>query len=232
MADGRLFETLATFASDLTRDFDVTEMLFELSEAAVSVLDAEAAGVSLAEAEGALKLSGATTQAAAELEGMQQKLQEGPCMLAFQTGTPTVIGDLRQESRWNQYRDAAEHAGVRAVLGIPMQSHDVAVGALNVYDATPRQWTDSDIGAAQVLANMATSYVLYAGRLRERERTAEQLQGALDSRVLIEQAKGLLAGERGIGLDEAFEIMRRYARSNGRKLHDVASTILTTDFRP
>mgnify|MGYP003119141194 CR=1 FL=1 len=232
MADGRLFDTLAIFASDLTRDFDVSEVLYQLSERAAGVLGVQAAGVSLADTDGTLRFSGATTTAAVELERAQEALQDGPCVTAYRTQTPTVVNDLSEETRWEAYRAAAKEVGVRAVLGIPMQSHDVAVGALNVYAEEPRTWEEPDIGAAQVLANMATGYVLFAGRLRQQERISEQLRGALDSRVLIEQAKGLLAGERHIGVDEAFEIMRGYARGKGLKLHEVAKAIVGGELRP
>jgi AmiR/NasT family two-component response regulator len=113
-----------------------------------------------------------------------------------------------------------------AVMGIPMHIEGRAVGALNVYHREQRLWSDEEVSVAQVLADMATAYVVMVGELRSAEQVATQLQHALDSRVIIEQAKGGLARAHDIDVSTAFERLRRYARSNHRKLHDVAAEVV------
>jgi GAF domain-containing protein len=130
-----------------------------------------------------------------------------------------VVDDLRTQSdRWPKFAPAVVDRGLPSVLGIPMHLEGTTIGALNVYADQPRAWTDDEVNAAQPLADMATAYVVMVGQLRSAEQLAEQLQHALDSRVIIEQAKGVLATARDIDISAAFELLRRGRRRNAPPL--------------
>lgn len=129
---------------------------------------------------------------------------------------PQQSGGSRDSGRTRSAHEAGEHC----------------LGALNVYDDHVRKWSETDIESGRVLANMATGYILHASRLGEADRLNEQLQNALDSRIVIEQAKGILAGEHGVSVDDGFEILRQHARSNRASLRDVADAVVKIGLRP
>jgi GAF domain-containing protein len=134
---------------------------------------------------------------------------------------------VRQESsRWPHYAATATELGIAGVAGIPMHDGDEVIGALNIYSSEPREWSDKDIAVAVVLADVATGYVLNAGKLHDQEQLSEQLQQALDSRVVIEQAKGITAQRRSITVDHAYQLMRGHARNNHASLRMVAEAIV------
>lgn len=228
-----LYDALTRFAGTLADHYDVSDVLYGLTDHTVEVLDATCAGVSLADdTDGSLNFVSSSSDAAAELEHVQQNTGQGPCFHAFETGTAAIVDDISQRSEWPDYRAVALHVGLHAVVGIPMAINARRLGALNVYNTDLRQWTDDDIDLAWVLANMATSYVLHASRYAEAQRVNEQLQHALTSRVTIEQAKGLLAGELGISLERSFELIRHHARNNNASIHLVAESVIKLGLRP
>jgi GAF domain-containing protein len=140
---------------------------------------------------------------------------------------PIVVDDLRADvDRWPRFAPAAIDHGLPAVLGIPMHVDGTTIGALNVYDRRARTWTQAEITVAQVLADMATAYIFMVDRLHSAERLAQQLQRALDSRIVVEQAKGALARVHDIDVSEAFELLRGYARDSNHKVHDVAAAVV------
>ena len=142
-------------------------------------------------------------------------MQAGPCRDAYDTGEVVRVTDVRQEStRWPDFSDTAIRVGVAGVAGIPMRLAGETIGALNIDAAEPREWSDEDIAVAVVLADVATSYVINASKLRQQEQLSEQLQGALESRVVIEQAKGITAQQNSVSIDQAYQRMRGHARSN------------------
>jgi GAF domain-containing protein len=138
-----------------------------------------------------------------------------------------VAGDAAE--RWPDYTIAAKTAGVQAVAGIPMLAEGVAIGAVNLYASQPRDWSAEDLRVATILASIATGYLAHASAARQQQRTAEQLQQALNTRIIIEQAKGVLAVKREITVDEAFLTLRRYAREHGARIHDVCRAVVTGD---
>ncbi len=227
-----LFDVLKRFANTLAHDYDVADVLYELTEHAVEVLGATSAGVSLAEADGVLKFVTASSQAAADIELVQQESQQGPCHEAYTTATAVMVNNIGEASSWPVYRSKAREVGLLAVAGIPLTTGDRHLGAMNIYADGPRDWTPEDIAAASVLADMATSYVVHASELARAQRINEQLQQALTSRIVIEQAKGILAGERGLRVDDAFELLRKHARRNGASLSSVADAVVRLGLRP
>lgn len=214
------------YARALLQTYDIGEMLYRLTDQVVEVLGLDGAGVVLAEDDDTLTLVTATDKRVTFLEERQLDAGAGPSVTAFRDNTQVRIADLREHDAWPHLSEAAEEVGVRAVAGLPMPVHARRIGALDLWSVEPREWTDDELRVGQVLANMASGYVLNNLELSESRDLAEQLQHALNSRVIVEQAKGLLAGRRGISPTEAFDLLRRQARSTGTRLHDVCQRVV------
>jgi GAF domain-containing protein len=169
----------------------------------------------------------AEIQASGELERIQEWQQAGPCRNAYETGEVVRVSDVREESaRWPEFAATSTRRGVAGVAGIPMRLADKIIGTLNLYSAGPREWSDEDIAVPGVFADVATSYVVNASMLRPQEQLSEQLQQALESRVVIEQAKGIRASQHSVTIDQAFRLIRTHARNNNASLRAVAETIV------
>jgi len=219
-------QTLSRFAVVLPARYDVEAALSELTESVAAVLGLSGSGVTMAE-EGRLRFVTAVSQASGELERNQEEEQAGPCRDAYDTGQVIRVSDVRQESaRWPEFSATAVRLSVAGVAGIPMRLADEIIGALNLYAHEPREWSDEDIAVAGVLADVATSYVVNASKLRQQEQLSEQLREALQSRVVIEQAKGITAYKHAISVDQAYQLMRSHARSNNASLRLVAEAIV------
>ncbi len=233
MADQKLLtQTLSEFAATLVREFTISDVLHDLAERATAVVGADSAGVSVQDS-GYLRFATAVDERSSNLERVQECEQTGPCVDAWRSGKAVVAVGLGDTTcGWGAYGHAAREAGIAAVVGIPMRLGDERIGALNIYSNARRDWSEEDLDAARVLADVATSYVINASKLNQQRRINEQLQEALDSRVIIEQAKGILAAERGISVDEAFEFLRRHARSHGAPLRAVADAVVKLGLRP
>ena len=227
MYDQPLFlHTLSRFAVVLPARYDLEDALTELTESVTAVLDLSGSGVTMAE-EGRLRFVTAVGEASRELERNQERCQAGPCRDAFDTGEVVRVTDVREEStRWPEFSQTATRLNVAGVAGIPMRLADQIIGALDLYSPEPRSWSDADIAVAGVLADVATSYVVNASKLRQQEQLSEQLQEALESRVVIEQAKGITAQQHAVSIDQAYQRMRRHARTNNASLRMVAEAIV------
>ena len=228
MYDQPLFlQTLSRFAVVLPVRYDLEAALSELTESVTAVLGLCGSGVTMAE-DGRLRFVTAVSQASGELERSQEEQQAGPCRDAYQTGQVVRVTDVRKESaRWPEFSAIATSLSVAGVAGIPMRLDDQIIGALNLYSPEPREWSDVDIAVARVLADVATSYVVNASKLRQQEQLSEQLQEALESRVVIEQAKGITAYKNAVTIDQAYQLMRRHARNNNASLRLVAEAIVS-----
>ncbi len=233
MADERsLLVALSQFARSLAAGFEVDEVLQDLARQVTKVLGLAGAGVSLAD-DSTIRFATALDEVTMAVERIQEDLQEGPCVDAHRGGEPVLVADLRDDpGHWPVFAGRAIALGVVAVAAIPMRLDDTRLGALNLYTTSRRDWSDDDVTAAQVLADVATGYVAHASELDRSRRVAAQLQEALASRVIIEQAKGMLAAERHISVDEAFEVIRGHARSRGAPLRAVAAAIVNLGLRP
>ena len=227
MYDQSLFlQTLSRFAKVLPAQYDLELALAELTESVAAVLGLCGSGVTMAE-DGRLRFVTAVSQASGELERIQEQEQSGPCQDAYDTGEAVCVTDVRVETtRWPEFAAAASRLGVAGVAGIPMRLTNHTIGALNLYAPEPREWTEDDIAAAAVLADVATSYVINASKMRQQQQLSEQLQQALVSRVVIEQAKGITAQKHAVTVDEAFHLMRGHARSNNASIRAVAEAIV------
>jgi GAF domain-containing protein len=226
-----LMQTLSEFASTLVQDFTISDVLHDVAERATMVVGADSAGVSLLH-DGLLHFATALDERCSDLERVQESEQAGPCVDALRAGEAVAVADLTEGPGWGAYGQAARAAGIAAILGVPMRLDGEKIGTLNIYSNTRREWAEDDLHAARVLADIATSYVINASKLARQRRLSEQLQEALSSRIVIEQAKGILAAERGISIDKAFEILRRHARSHRASLRSVAEAVVKLGLRP
>ena len=227
---GLLVNELYGFVEKLITDYPVS--LHDLVDATTAILDIHGAGVSLAR-DGVLSFATAGSQDIADLERIQERRQAGPCIDAFRTGVPVLVADLDDApDAWPELRRAAQQRGIVAVAGIPLHLDGIRLGAVDLYDVRPHDWTPDEAHTAELIAALAAGYVANASHLTQARHTAAQLQEALDSRVVIEQAKGVLAGERGISVDEAFNVLRRHARNNGAPLREVAHAVVHLGLRP
>jgi GAF domain-containing protein len=222
---------VSEFAQTLARGATISDLLGDCAERATAVLGVAGAGVSVLES-GQFRFVAATDDRFADLERVQEAVQAGPCADACQTGKIVTVGDLAESSPgWGRYEQAARDAGIVAVAAIPMRGGE-NIGALDLFSTVRRDWRPEDLGAAVILADMATGYLIAARELEELRRVNEQLREALDSRIVIEQAKGVLAAERNISVDQAFEVLRRHARSHSVSLRSVAQAVVSLGLRP
>lgn len=221
-----MLELLRRFAVTMTSSFEINDVLYQLGDSAVEIFDADAAGVSLATADDRLEFITATDQSLIDLEMVQQERQEGPCVLAFRTGESVTVSDISELDLWPEYRDTAARSKLAAVLGMPLAVGDRRVGVINVYSRVPREWSEDDVQAGRTLADIATAYIVRAGELGEAHDLTRELQHALDSRVIIEQAKGVLSRHHSVSVDDAFDRLRDYSRRNNMKLREVAHGVV------
>ena len=212
----------------MVADFDVIDFLQLLTDRTVRLLAASAAGVVLADPRGELRVAAASSEEAGLVELFQLQNDQGPCLDCFRTGRPISAADLTgPDQRWPRFAHAAIQAGFRTVEALPMRLRDQVIGALNLFRAEPGPFETADLRIAQALADVATIGLLHERNVRRSETVAEQLQAALNSRVMIEQAKGKLAERYGIDMDRAFTMLRDYARNTNQHLTDVARDFVT-----
>jgi GAF domain-containing protein len=223
-----ILDSLERFAATLTRGYGIGDVLHNLTEEMDEVLDLAGAGVTLVHG-GQQRFVTAAVDAIATLERVQEKWQQGPCIDAVASRDTVAVGDIAAGDavdRWPDYVTAARTAGVHAVAGIPMLAADEAIGAVNLYDSRPRAWSAEDLRVATIFATIATGYLTHASAVRQHQRTAEQLQQALDTRLIIEQAKGVLANRRDTTVDDAFQTLRKYARDHNARIHEVSRAVI------
>ena len=204
-----LLQTLSRFAVILPARYDLQEALSELKESVTAVLGLSGSWVTMAD-DGRLSFLTAMSQVSAELERDHAQLHpfSCPCRDAYSTGEVVRVTDVREQStRWPEFSAFATRLSLAGVAAIPMRLADEIIGALNLYSPEPRDWSDEDIAVAGVLANVATSYVVNASKLRQQQQLTEQLQEALKSRVIIEQAKGITAQQRAISVSQALSLI-------------------------
>jgi len=223
-----LSDTFVDLADTMVADFDVIDFLHLLTDRSVRLLAASAAGVVLADPRGELRVAAASSEEAGLVELFQLQNDQGPCLDCFRTGQPISAADLTgPDQRWPRFAQAATRAGFRTVEALPMRLRDQVIGALNLFRAEPGPFETADLRIAQALADVATIGLVHERNVRRSETVAEQLQAALNSRVMIEQAKGKLAERYGINMDRAFTMLRDYARNTNQHLTDVARDFVT-----
>jgi GAF domain-containing protein len=231
-----LVATFVDLADTMVADFDVIDFLHVLTSRSVDLLAVSAAGVVLADPRGALRVAAASSEAAELVELFQIQNDQGPCLECFRTGRPVAAADLNSpDQRWPRFAVAAGRAGFRSVHALPMRLRHEVIGALNLFGAGPGPFGPEDLRVGQALADVATIGLLQERSVRRSETAAEQLQAALNSRVIIEQAKGKLAERLGLDMDRAFGMLRDYSRGSNQRLTDVARNFVdsaSADFPP
>jgi transcriptional regulator with GAF, ATPase, and Fis domain len=225
--DGQLLsETFVELTDTMVADFDVIDFLHVLTDRSAQLLDVSAAGLLLADQRGELRVVAASSEAARLLEQLQVQLGQGPCLDCFRSGRAVTATDLGTDGRWPQFAEAAAEAGLGAVQALPMRLREQVIGALNLFRAAPGDFDPVNVRVGQALADVATIGLLHERTMRRRDTLNEQLQAALNSRVVIEQAKGKLAERLGLDMDQAFNVLRDHARSRNIRLSDLARAFI------
>jgi GAF domain-containing protein len=222
-----LLDAFVTLADTLTDDYDVIDLLDRLIETCTQLLAADTAGIMLADGRGALWVMAYTTEAIRCLELLQIQAQEGPCLDCVHTGQAVSASDLTQSlDRWPQFAPRALQEGCCAVHAVPMRLRTQIIGGLNLFSTQPGPLPPEDLRVGQALADVATIGILHERALRRSETLAEQLQTALNNRVIIEQALGVLAERTGLNIPDVFSQLRAHARRNRMRLSDLARGIV------
>ncbi len=218
-----LAETLVELADTSVAGFDDAAYLATLTRRLAELLAPAEIGLIIAEQKAGARVAAATSGQVGDLLSFELAHGEGPCVDCYLSGQRILNHDIGINERWSRFTTKARACGFRFASALPMRRHDDTIGAVGILDVQDRPLSDTDISLAQTLAEAATIGLRQQRALRQSTRTSEQLQHALDSRVIIEQAKGMTAARLGISLNEAFELLRRHARRNNMKLSDVAN---------
>jgi GAF domain-containing protein len=227
-----LTRTLVELADTLVAEFDVVDLLTLVADRCVDVLDVGAAGLMLATPEGDLRVMASSSEAMRLLELFELQSQEGPCLDCYRTGEPVVNQDLATAyGRWPRFAPEAEAVGFHSVHALPMRLRGTVIGALNLFHVEPGRMRDGDVAAAQALADIATIAILQQRASLEAQLLNEQLKGALNTRILVEQAKGMVAESEHLDMVEAFRRLRSHARNHNLRLVDVARGVIDGDLR-
>jgi GAF domain-containing protein len=235
-ADGRsaaLADVFVTLADTLVDDYDVVDLMDRLVNACVELFDIAAAGLLLVDQRGGLQVVASTSDEARVLELFQLQSDEGPCLDCIGSGRAVTVGDLdEQRSRWPRFAEAAATGNFTSVHAVPLRLRSETIGGLNLFGSERRELTPYEQRLAQALADVATIGILQQRSVHRAALLAEQLQTALDSRIVIEQAKGVLAQHGGISMDTAYRALRSHARDNNLKLASVAEGVVRGGVQP
>ncbi len=231
VAADKLTMMLKTFARTLAADYPIQQRLDELCADVAGVLEVDGAGIMLEDPAGDLRFVAASNELVRAIEALQIEFGEGPCRHAYQHGEVVLLEDLKSDTRFPLFSPRAHAGGMESVHSFPLKSEDACIGALNLYTHERTAFDREDVETAVLLSDVATAYIINSRNLAETYKVAGQLQSALDTRVVIEQAKGKLSEQLGVDVTDAFEILRRHARNNGVKLRDVAADVVAGTLR-
>ncbi len=228
-----LSQTFVELADTLVADFDLIDFMSVLVERCAELLDSAEVGLALAAARGELRVMASSTERMRALELIEFQNDEGPCRDCLLDGKQVLNQRLDQtEERWPRFTPQAREAGFRMVHALPLRLRNDVIGAMNIFSTEFRELSIEDVNLTQALADAATIGILQERAIKHGTELAGQLQGALNSRVVIEQAKGIVAERRQVDMDEAFALLRSYARSNRKQLSDVARAIIDHSLAP
>jgi GAF domain-containing protein len=222
-----LVRTFAELADTLVDDFDVVDLLTLLADRCVELLDVVAAGLMLASVDGELRVLASSSDAVRVVELFELQAEQGPCLECYRSGETVSHERLRAgDTRWPQFSPRALEAGFRSVLAVPMRLRGETIVALNLFRADEGSLNDADVAAAQAFADVATIAILQHRAVSQAQVLNEQLTNALNSRVVIEQAKGMVAERLGLDMEQSFNRLRGYSRTNNLRLADVAARVI------
>jgi transcriptional regulator with GAF, ATPase, and Fis domain len=227
MREARPARAIVERSGTLASDRDVVEFLARLCHRFVKVVGVSAAGAVVTDRRGRLQVAAASTETVAALDRLQLQRWQGPCVDAYRSGRRVAVPDLRRMTgRWPAFTPRALEVGVAAVWAFPMRLRADRIGALNAFQATAGELDEAAVQAGQALTDAATIAILQARVAQDATRLARQLQHALESRVVVEQAKGILAERLGVDPDAAFALLRRYGRVRGLNLTELAGQVV------
>ena len=225
----RAFVDLST---ELVNDYDVLEMLTQLTTNCATLLDVSSAGLLLADERGVLHVAAASSERTQQLELFQLQRDQGPCLDCYSSGAAVIVPDMAAEQeRWPLFCQAALGAGFKSVHAVPMKLRGNVLGALNLFGEGVGRLEDSDLDLAQALAHVACVAIVNEKSASDHVTVNSQLQHALTSRIVLEQAKGVIANAGGLKIDDAFIVLRGYARDHGRKLSEIAHEVVNRELR-
>ncbi len=228
-----LGETMVTLADTLVNDFDVIELLTMLADRCVNILGVSAAGLMLAGPDGALRVIASSSEQMRLLELFELQTEQGPCLESFQTGEAVTHQDLATAiARWPKFAPEAISSGFNAVHALPMRLRGNVIGALNLFDAGTAGLDDEGLEAARAFADIATIAILQYRSTRESHELIDQLNTALNTRIVIEQAKGIVAERQSVDMERAFAALRQHARDHNLRLSDVAAAVVSGTLEP
>ncbi|NGO69659.1 GAF and ANTAR domain-containing protein [Streptomyces boncukensis] len=227
MDERRLVPAFVELADNLVDDFDLIDFLALLTDRCVGTLRVAATGVLLADRDGVLRVMASSSDEARLMELLQVQNDSGPCLTCFRTGQPVTIPDLTvKPERWPRFAEAAQRHGFTSVQALPMRLREKTVGALNLFHTALRPLDPQVTKLAQAMADVATISVLQQRAAEDQGLLTRQLETALDTRVVIEQAKGKLAERYNLSMEEAFTLLRGYARSHNLRLTELATVFV------
>jgi GAF domain-containing protein len=225
--EDRLIETLVKLADTLVDQYDIIDFLQTLAERCVDLVDVSAAGIMLADPQRELRHAACSNEQMRLVELFELQVEEGPCFDAYRTQAPVICDSLEEAARrWPKFTRNAKAGGFAAFSAVPMRLRDSVVGALNLFSSHARALRDEDIKVVQAMADIATIGILQERSIRDAHAFSTQLEVALESRVVIEQAKGIVAERNHISVDEGFDQIRRFARANNRLLSETARHLI------
>jgi transcriptional regulator with GAF, ATPase, and Fis domain len=231
--EARVGEAFVTLADTLVSGFDVADLFVDLAGACTDLLEVTAAGLMLVDINGHLRVMASSSERSRLLELMEVQNDEGPCLDCHRTGAEIIAPDLtRERARWPRFATEALRVGFAAVYALPMRLRTDSIGALNLFHREPNSVAKSTLRLGQALADVATIAILQQRTVRSSVELSHQLQAALNTRVVIEQAKGVLAGRLDIDLPLAFEWLRAYARRSQHQLSAVAHAVVAGELNP
>ncbi len=222
-----LLAAFVEFADTLVDEYDVVEFLHRLATRCVELVNVSEAGIMLADRDGTLRYVASSSERMRLIELVELQHDEGPCLDAYRAGVSVHAGITHEANRrWPRFAPHATEVGFRSVSALPMRLRTDVIGALNLFSTGPAPLSLQDQQVAQALADIATIGILQERALHDEQAVTAQLQGALESRVLIEQAKGIVAEHCHISIDDAFNLLRGYARAHSRHLRRIADEIV------
>ena len=228
-----LAETFVALADTLVEDYDIVDLLDRLVSSCVGLLGVTAAGLLLDDHRGHLAVAASSSEETRLLEMFQLQNDQGPCLDCVRTATAVTSADLDADrKRWPLFVPAALSSGFRSVTAVPLRLRDQTIGGLNLFGEHRGPVPAADQRLAQSLADVATIGILQQRSTHRSQMLADQLQRALDSRIVIEQAKGILAERHGVDMSAAFDALRGHSRQRGLKLSDFALAIVQGDLAP
>ena len=217
------FEALANYViTDHSLD-GTLQLVVDL--AAASIQGAQMVGISLLR-KGRVMTAVSTGAQVEVIDVLQYEANSGPCLQAMLDGVPQLVRSMLTETRWPDFTNKALYQGVQSILAFPLKSDSEVFGAINLYSHQDDAFNDRSVSVGQAFASRASVVLLNAARYDEANCLADQLQEALQSRAVIDQAKGILMGREGISADEAFDRLKALSQRSNLKVRELARRLV------